>query len=208
MTIAEESMVFLVDDDAAVRTGLTRLLRAEGLSVRAFESCEAFLAADEPPAAACLVLDVSLPGLDGPGLQRELLARGRSTPVIFLTGKGDIPTSVRAMKAGAADFLTKPATADVLVPAVRAAIETDRAARRTASTRAAIESSFAALTPREQEVMRHVIAGKPNKRIAADLGTTEKTVKVHRGRVMSKMGVQSVADLVRVSQAARIDPAG
>ena len=202
-----EPIVAVIDDDAAVRTGLVRLLRSTGLQVDPFESCEAFLAAAPGREPSCLILDVSLPGLDGPALQRRLAADRNPPPIVFLTGYGDIPMSVRAMKEGAVDFLTKPATEEVLLAAVGTAVERARAARQTARANAAFEERLATLTAREREVLRHVIAGKPNKAIAADLGTSEKTIKVHRGRVMAKMQVQSVAQLVRVAEATGVEPA-
>lgn len=196
----------VVDDDAAVRTALGRLFQSADLDVRAFESCEAFLADEPPPGPTCLVLDVELPGLDGFALTHWLADRSLAPPIVFLTGHGDIPMSVRAMKEGAVDFLAKPATEDALFAAVHTALAHDRAARRAATGVEEVRQRLAALTPREREVLRHVIAGKPNKRIAGDLGTTEKTVKVHRGRVMAKLGVQSVADLVRLAQGIGIEP--
>ena len=202
-----EPIVAVIDDDAAVRTGLVRLLRSAGLQVDPFESCEAFLAGARGREPSCLVLDVSLPGLDGPALQRRLAADGNPTPIVFLTGHGDIPMGVRAMKDGAVDFLTKPATEAVLLGAVSAAVKRGRVARERARAKAVFEERLATLTSREREVLRHVIAGKPNKAIATDLGTSEKTVKVHRGRVMAKMQARSVAQLVRVAAAIGIEPA-
>jgi FixJ family two-component response regulator len=208
MTAADvgETLVFVIDDDAAVRTALTRLLRSADLPAKAFESCEAFLADAAASGPSCLVLDVELPGLDGFALTRQLATRALPPPIVFLTGHGDIPMSVRAMKGGAVDFLTKPASDEALLGAVQTALDRDRVARRAAVETREVERLVATLTPREREVMGHVIAGKQNKRIAADLGTTEKTVKVHRGRMMAKMGVQSVAELVRHVAVIGIEP--
>jgi len=197
--------VFLVDDDASVLKGLRRLLASAGLKVVAFESPQDFLAGLDREASGCVVLDHSMPGLTGLELQQALAARGSALPVIFLTGKGDIPTSVRAMKGGAADFLTKPVDGEVLLAAVRGALERDRSQRREREERAGIERRVATLTAREREVLRHVVAGLLNKQIAARLGTVEKTVKVHRARVMEKMQARSLAELVRLAGKAGLD---
>ena len=196
--------VFLVDDDAGVLKGLSRLLRARGYDVQAFASPQAFLAGHDASIAGCAVFDVSMPGLDGLELQQALSAGGSQRPVIFLTGKGDIPTSVRAMRAGAIDFLTKPVNDDDLLAAIARAVRHDADTRRAGAELDSINARFAILTPREREVMTHVIAGRLNKQIAGDLGTVEKTIKVHRGRVMEKLGVRSVADLVRLAEKAGI----
>jgi FixJ family two-component response regulator len=196
--------VFLVDDDAGVLKGLSRLLRARGYGVQAFSSPQAFLAGHDASVPGCAVFDVSMPGLDGLELQQALNGRGSQRPVIFLTGKGDIPTSVRAMRAGAIDFLTKPVNDDDLLAAIARAVRHDADTRHANSELDSITTRFAILTPREREVMTHVIAGRLNKQIAGDLGTVEKTIKVHRGRVMEKLGVRSVADLVRLAEKAGI----
>jgi FixJ family two-component response regulator len=196
--------VCLVDDDAGVLKALSRLLRARGYEVQAFTSPQAFLAGHDAAIAGCAVFDVSMPGLDGLELQQALSAGGSQRPVIFLTGKGDIPTSVRAMKAGAMDFLTKPVNDDDLLSAIERAETEDATTRRASAELDSINARFAILTPREREVMIHVIAGRLNKQIAGDLGTVEKTIKVHRGRVMEKLGVRSVADLVRLAEKAGI----
>jgi FixJ family two-component response regulator len=198
--------VFVVDDDASVRTALLRLLRAHGRVARGFASADEFLAASPAEAPGCLILDVSMPGTDGLGLQRRLVEAGRDVPIVFLTGQGTVPGSVQAMKAGAVDFLTKPVGQDALLRAVDAALEKDATRRRDAAERAAVQARIATLTPREREVMALVVAGKVNKQIAALLGTVEKTIKVHRARVMQKLGVRSVADLVRL--AGRAGPGG
>jgi FixJ family two-component response regulator len=191
--------VFVVDDDASVRKALLRLLQAHGRAARGFASADEFLGAHLDDAPGCLILDVSMPGTDGLGLQRRLVEAGRDIPIVFLTGQGTVPGSVQAMKAGAVDFLTKPVGQDALLRAVDAALEKDGARRREAAERAAIRARLATLTPREREVMAHVVLGKMNKQIAALLGTAEKTIKVHRARVMQKLGVRSVADLVRLA---------
>jgi FixJ family two-component response regulator len=196
--------VFLVDDDAGVLKALSRLLKARGYEILSFTSPQAFLADHDASVPGCAVLDVSMPDLDGLSLQRALSAGGSQRPVIFLTGNGDIPTSVRAMRAGAIDFLTKPVNDSDLLAAISHAEKTDTEIRSTSAVLYSINARFAMLTPREREVMTHVIAGRLNKQIAGDLGTVEKTVKVHRGRVMNKLGVRSVAELVRLAEKAGI----
>jgi FixJ family two-component response regulator len=198
--------VFLVDDDAGVLKALSRLLRARGYDIQAFTSPQAFLTNQDASVPGCAVLDVSMPGLDGLELQQALTAGGSERPVIFLTGKGDIPTSVRAMRAGAIDFLTKPVNDNDLLAAVAHAEKADAEIRRANTDLYSIAARFASLTPREREVLSHVIAGRLNKQIAGDLGTVEKTIKVHRGRMMNKLGVRSVADLVRLAEKAGISP--
>jgi FixJ family two-component response regulator len=202
------STVFLVDDDPAVLRGIARLLRAGGFVVHTFASSEEFLERHDPAAPGCAVLDISMRGLSGLGLQRALAERGSERPIVFLTGRADVPMSVQAMKAGAVDFLTKPVEADQLIAAIRLALARDQSSRAARTERDTIEQRLAALTPREHEVLLHVIAGRLNKQIAADLGTAEKTVKVHRGRIMAKLGVRSVAALVRMTQQVGLSPAG
>jgi len=192
--------VFLVDDDASVLRGLKRLLTASGYGVRAYSSPLEFLAEHDATIPGCAVLDVSMPGLDGLELQAALTAGLVTRPVVFLTGAGDIPTSVRAMKAGAVDFLTKPTNSGELIAAIERAFAKDADARETFGEVAAVKAKLATLTPREREVMALVIAGRLNKQSAGDLGTSEKTIKVLRGRMMAKMGVRTVADLVRLVQ--------
>jgi FixJ family two-component response regulator len=191
--------VFLVDDDAGVLKALSRVLRARGYDVQPYATPQAFLAGHDPAVPGCAVLDVSMPGLDGLALQQALTAGDEHRPVVFITGKGDIPTSVRAMKAGAVDFLTKPVRAEILLEAVARAEEQDATSRRTHAEVGAIRAKMARLTPREREVLTHVVAGRLNKQIAGDLGTVEKTIKVHRSRMMEKLGVRTVADLVRMA---------
>ncbi len=193
--------VFVVDDDGSVRKSLVRLLKSMGYPARPYASAREFL--DDwrhDPAPGCLVLDVQLPGLNGLELQEQLRASAIPIPIIFITGHGDIPMSVRAMKAGAVDFLAKPFQDADLLRAVQEAIARNVESQAEHAEREAVAGLFAALTPREREVMALVVSGLANKRIAAELGTSEKTIKVHRGRVMEKMKVQSVADLVRASQ--------
>ncbi len=204
--------VFVVDDYAPVRRAVSRLLHAAGFAVAAFVSPQEFLAQYDPRIPGCLVLDLDMPAVNGFELQRILAAKGSVLPIIFLTGHGDIPKSVRAMKHGASDFLTKPVNDEDLLAAVRAAIEKDRALRRRQTELSEIRARLATLTPREREVLEHVVTGKLNKQIAGDLGTVEQTVKVHRARVMDKLKVQSVAELVRLTERCRINesplPAG
>ena len=196
--------VFIVDDDAAVLKSLTRLLRSARLNVMAFGSPQEFLERHDPRAPGCLVLDLAMPGLNGLELQAALTVKGSAIPIIFLTGHGNIPTSVQAMKRGALDFLTKPVNDDDLLKAVQVAIEKDRIARIARAELEDIQARLDSLTPREREVLTHVVSGQLNKQTAADLGTVEKTIKVHRGRVMEKMKVQSVAELVRLAERAGI----
>jgi FixJ family two-component response regulator len=196
---AAAGTIFIVDDDSAVRTALSRVLREEGWNVDAFESAEAFLARHDRKAHGCLVLDVTMPGLDGLELQRRLTEAGQDLPIVFVTGHGDIPMSVKAIKAGAADFLTKPVQARALVAAVRAAIAQAAAAREEQAETAALRQRLASLTPRERDVLAAVTAGRLNKQIAADLGVVEQTVKFHRARIMERMQAKTVAELMHVT---------
>jgi FixJ family two-component response regulator len=196
--------VFVVDDDSAVLKSLTRLLRSAGFVVTTFSSPRVFLERHDPTLPGCLVLDVAMPGLNGLELQKALSAGGHERAIVFLTGRGDIPMSVQAMKSGAVDFLTKPVNDDDLLKAVHAAIEKDRIQRQNRDEVAEIDRRLATLTPREREVLDHVVSGQLNKQTAADLGIVEKTIKVHRARVMEKLQVQSVAELVRLTEKARI----
>jgi FixJ family two-component response regulator len=204
------SVVFLVDDDAAVRKALARLIKSAGHCVETFGSARAFLDSGKPayPHPACLVLDVHLPDLNGLELQRELAAARRILPVIFITGRGDIPTSVRAMKAGAADFLTKPVHAAELLEAIERALGAAVQAQEERMEQQAVLGRLASLTPREREVMERVVAGRLNKQIADELGTVEKTIKVHRARVMEKMQAASLAELVHIAGKAGVTGPG
>jgi FixJ family two-component response regulator len=195
--VTSRATVFVVDDDAAIRVGLERLLRAAGYKPQTFPSAQAFLADAPPNANACLILDVHMPGLNGLELQESLTSSGRAIPIVFLTGAGDIPASVRAMKGGAVDFLTKPVDGEVLFAAIDQALARAATAHREQEEIAVVRARLETLTPREKEVMLRVITGRLNKQIAGDLGAAEKTIKVHRARVMQKMQVQSVAELVR-----------
>jgi FixJ family two-component response regulator len=186
-------IVYLLDDEPEMVKALSRLLRVHRFELRCFTSVRAFLEAWRPGEVACLVLDVAMPELDGLGLQKRLNRDARLIPIVFLTGHGDIPMSVQAIKAGATDFLTKPVDEVALVRAVNGALQL-------AAANVALAARFAALTPREREVMEHVVVGKLNKQIAADLGTGEQNIKIHRARVMDKMEVESLADLVRAAE--------
>jgi FixJ family two-component response regulator len=195
---SEEPIVFAVDDDASMREALSRLFRSIAMRARIFASAEEFLELDRPDAPACLVLDVRLPGLSGLELQRELADAG--IPIIFITGHGDIPMSVEAMKAGAVEFLTKPFRDQVLLDAIQQAIRRDRVSRKQRAELAKQRVRYESLTQREREVLPLVVTGLLNKQIAAKLGTTEFTVKIHRRAVMQKMQASSLADLVRTAE--------
>lgn len=188
--------VLVVDDDPSVRKALTRLIQSEGLNVRTFASAEEFLDQAPPEGPACLVIDVRMPGLGGLDLQSELTRRNIQIPIIFITGHADIPMSVKAMKGGAVDFLTKPFKTQDLLDALAEAIRLDQQFKRSHLEEAAIQRRIQSLTPREREVLNLVVQGKMNKEIAVALGAAEKTIKVHRGKVMCKMQVHSVAELV------------
>jgi FixJ family two-component response regulator len=196
--------VFIVDDDDRVTKALSRLMRVKGYEARSYTSPREFLAQHDAAVSGCAVFDVSMPGLDGLELQSALTAGGSHRPVIFITGKGDISTSVRAMKAGAIDFLTKPVSNQDLLEAIRRAEELDAKSRKAQSDLASIEAKVTTLTPRERQVFTHVVAGRMNKQIAYELGTVEKTIKFHRSAIMRKLGVRTVADLVRMAEKAGI----
>jgi FixJ family two-component response regulator len=195
-----DSIVYVVDDDSSVREAIKSLIRSVGLRVETFGTAQEFLKSARPDAPGCVVLDVRLPGLSGLDLQRELAANGINLPVIFITGHGDIPMSVRAMKAGALEFLTKPFRDQDLLDAIQQALERDRGARQQRSETAELRERFDSLTAREREVMSLVVSGLLNKQIAGELGTSEVTIKIHRSQVMKKMGAGSLAELVRMTE--------
>ena len=194
-----EPTVFVIDDDNSLREALGRLIRSAGLQVKLFASAADFVVHDVPDVPCCLVLDVRLPGLSGLDFQAELAAANIQIPIVFMTGHGDIPMSVRAMKAGAIEFLTKPVRDHDLLDAIQVGLERDRKRHEGEKSVSALRAKFDTLTPREQEVMACVTAGLLNKQVAARLGIAEHTVKIHRGNVTRKMGVRSVADLVRMA---------
>ncbi|MGB9108306.1 MAG: response regulator [Telluria sp.] len=193
----EQAVVYLVDDEPCLLRALQRLLQAEGHVVQAYTSAEEFLCAHEPSRPGCVVTDLCLPGLDGLSLQRTLAALGCVRAVVLMTAYGDIATGVHAMKAGAVDFLVKPFDDDAFLAAVHSALDKDRYDREVSCELQMVRGRLASLTPREHQVLEHVVTGRLNKQIAADLGITEKTIKVHRARAMEKMGVSTLAELVR-----------
>jgi len=202
----ERPVVFVVDDDSSMRDALEDLIRSVGLEVQLFGSPQEFLQAQLPDAPGCLVLDVRLPGQSGLDFQRGLAAAGIELPVVFITGHGDIPMSVRAMKAGAVEFLTKPFRDQDLLDAIQAGIERDRSRRHDAVVLRELQKCFALLTEREREIMALVSIGRQNKQIAADLGLSEVTVKVHRGQIMRKMRAKSLPELVRMADRLGVSP--
>jgi FixJ family two-component response regulator len=200
-----EPVVFVVDDDASVLRAITRLLRVEFV-VQGYGSPATFLAAVHPETPGCIVLDLALPGMSGLELQTQLIQAGCLQPVVFLSGQGSVRAVVQALHAGAIDFLEKPWESEALIGAVRRALECDREIRSRRDATVSISRRVESLTPRESDVFRHVIAGRLNKQIAAKLGTAEKTIKVHRARVMHKMSVRSVAELTRAAELAGVRP--
>ena len=203
-----DATVFVVDDDRSVREGLVDMIESLGMQAKAFTSAQQFLQHKRPDSPACLVLDVRLPGLSGLDLQRQLGQSDHPIPIVFITGHGDIPMSVRAMKEGAVEFLTKPFRDQDLLDAIHQALKKDRAAREQRAKAADLRRRYDLLTPREREVMQLVIAGRLNKQIAGELGTSEVTVKMHRGQVMHKMKAESVVDLLRMAETMAIVAAG
>ena len=203
-----DPIVFVVDDDSSVRESLVDLISSVGLKAKAFNSAREFLRHKRPDAPACLVLDVRLPGTSGMDLQQELAKSEEPLPIIFITGHGDIPMSVRAIKAGAVEFLTKPFRDQDLLDAIQQALKTDRAAREQRVRANELRHRYETLTPREREVMQLVVTGLLNKQIAGELGTSEITIKMHRGQVMHKMKAESVVELLRMAEAIAIHDPG
>jgi len=201
-----QPIVFIVDDDPLVRGSVSSLLRSVGLQTRVFGSASEFLQEKRPALPSCLVLDVRLPGVSGLDFQAELSSRNIQIPIIFMTGHGDIPMTVRAMKAGAVEFLTKPFREQDMLDAVKLALERDQGRIESEKVSSGLKSNFATLTPREQEIMALVASGLMNKQVAGKIGLSEITVKVHRGRIMQKMGARSLADLVRMAEALGVRP--
>jgi len=199
-------IIHVVDDDPSFRTAVTRLLRAAKYEVRGYRSASEFLDSDPCADPGCILLDLRMPGVSGSDLQQSLANMDEPLPIIFLTGHGDIPASVRAMKAGAVDFLTKPVERGTLLRAVQNALDVDAKGRAARAVLRELRNRYEDLTPREREVLAHVVSGKLNKQIAFDLGTTERTIKAHRASIMDKLAIQSVAELVRLAQALGIQP--
>jgi FixJ family two-component response regulator len=199
-------IIHVVDDDPSFRTAVTRLLRAARYEVRGYASAAEFLDSDPCADPGCILLDLRMPGVGGLDLQQSLARLEERLPIIFLTGHGDIPASVRAMKAGAVDFLTKPVRREALLRAVQNALDVDAKGRAARAVLRDLQNRYENLTPREREVLVHVVSGRLNKQIAFDLGTAERTIKAHRASVMEKLGVESVAELVRLAQELGIEP--
>ena len=203
----ERTTVFIIDDNPSARRGLSRLVRAAGMNVEAYGSAQEFLERKHYDGYGCILLDIKMPGLNGLELQEELVKADYSMPIIFVSGHADVPMTAQAMKKGAVDFLTKPVDGDQLLKVINESLARDRENRKAFSDKAKIRERLATLTPREYEVMTFVIAGMLNKQIAYELEIAEDTVKIHRGRMMRKMKVESVAELVRITEIAEIKPA-
>jgi len=203
----ERTTVFIIDDDSLVRRGLSRQLRAVGMNVEAYGSAKEFLDRKYYDGCGCILLDVNMPGMDGMELQEKLVKADYVMPIIFISGHGDVLMTARAMKKGAVDFLTKPVDMEILVKTVKESLSTDRENRKAISHKAEVRNLIEKLTPREYEILRFVITGIPNKQIAYKLGIAEHTVKIHRGRMMRKMNVESVVELVRSSEISGVKPA-
>jgi FixJ family two-component response regulator len=205
--LEDDPIVFIVDDDDSVRKALTRLMKSVGLTAETFTSADDFLRRESHNGPACLVLDIRMPGLSGLDLQDELVAAGRTLPIIFISAHGSIPISVRAMKAGAVDFIEKPFEDQTLLDAINQSLKKDRLAKLEQAELREIQQRVDSLTPREREVFAHVVSGELNKHIAFELGTTERTIKAHRARVMKKMQANSLADLIRLAEKVGTYPA-
>ena len=201
-----EPSVYIIDDDPSVRTGLTRIVKAAGINAESFESAGDFLSSDKCKEHGCIILDVHMPEMNGPELQEKLVETGCSMPIIFLSAHSDVPTTAKTMKKGAVDFLEKPVDQEDLLAAIRVALEQDQETRTKRTEYNTILKHIKTLTPREHEVMTFVITGMLNKQIAAEMDISEETVKIHRGRVMQKLGIVSVAELVRICEKVGISP--